>query len=766
MKRKRASDRHLKTILEIGKLITGSHALDRVLSGIVSKVARVMGTDVASLYLLDSARGELTLTATKGLSSESVGAVRMKLGEGLTSLAIERMRPVSVADARRHPRYKFFPETHEEKYRSLLAVPLIDKHLPVGAIVVQTRAVREFTRDETDLLAAIATQIVGVVENARLLDSIEEIKRTTERLPKPEPKGPRTKLLQGLGASDGIGIGNAVILRRRSKTFRNQREVVNVKAEKRRMIRALRSAERETAATVRRAAKHFSREEIAIFDAYELILKDPTYRDRILEWIEKGYSSPEALEKVTTEYREALLKADAFYLRERAFDIDDVGGRILEYLVGGERELERPRRQKGPEVLVAHSLSAYDLVELDPKRFQAAITTTGTIYSHVAILARAMNFPLVLGLEGVLDRVKAGERLIVDGAEGLVHVNPGPAVASEYRKARVAKRAMRRKMLGESSLPSRTLDGVSVSIGANVGMISNVREAIRADVDEIGLYRTEFPFLIRSTTPTEEEQYNLYRKVLEIMEGRPVTLRTLDVGGDKMLSYIGFPSQENPILGWRSIRVSLEREDLFKIQLRAVFRAARHGKLNLLFPMITRVEEIWRVKEILADVREELLEEKIPFQDEIPIGAMIEVPAAVHIIDSLAREVDFFSIGTNDLVQYTLAVDRNNQKVAPLYDPLHPSVLYTIRKVVVDAGKAGRPVTVCGEMAGNPYHAAALLGLGVKKLSMDVSAIPRIKQFIRKIEMRRLTELGQQILELDTGAEISAAMKEVLPAAE
>ncbi|MFQ5458862.1 MAG: phosphoenolpyruvate--protein phosphotransferase, partial [Myxococcota bacterium] len=644
----------------------------------------------------------------------------------------------AVADARRHPRYKFFPETHEEKYRSLLAVPLIDKHMPVGAIVVQTRVAREFTPNEIDLLSAIATQVVGVVENARLLDSIDEIKQDNERRPRPNPQKAPIKLLQGFGASDGIGIGRAVILRRRLKTLPDPREKVNVKTEKKRMLRALRSAERETAATVRRASRHFSREEIAIFDAYELILKDPTYRDRILEWIDKGSNAPEALQRVTSEYRAALLKAEAFYLRERAFDIEDVGGRILEYLVGGERKVERTRTQKGPEVLVAQSLGVYDLVELDHRRFQAAVTATGAIYSHVAILARAMNFPLVLGVDGLLDRVKGGERLIVDGAEGQVHLNPAADLEQSYRKVRRDKRAMRRKMLGDSSLPSRTLDGVDLSIGANVGMMSNVREALLAGVDEIGLYRTEFPFLIRSTTPTEEEQYNLYRKVLELMEGKPVTLRTLDVGGDKTLSYIGFPSQENPILGWRSIRVSLEREDLFRIQLRAIFRAALHGKLNLLFPMITRVEEIRRVKKVLADVRNELREGKIPFQDDFPIGAMIEVPAAVHIIDSLAREVDFFSIGTNDLVQYTLAVDRNNQKVAPLYDPLHPSVLHMIRHIVLAAGRAGRPVTVCGEMAGHPAHAAALLALGIRKLSMGVGAIPRIKQFIRKIEVERL----------------------------
>ncbi|MDP3940246.1 MAG: phosphoenolpyruvate--protein phosphotransferase [Deltaproteobacteria bacterium] len=759
-------DRHMRTILEIGKLITGSHELHRVLQGVVSKVSSVMGTDVASLYLLDSARNELVLASTKGLSPQSVGQVRMKIGEGLTSLCVERMRPVAVPDAKRHPRYKFFPETHEEKYRAFLAVPLIDKHRPVGALVVQTRESREFTRDEVNLLSAIATQVVGVVENARLLEQVERSKSESAAPSRPEAKKPATTLLSGLGASEGIGVGQAVNLRRRTKIAADTKRVGNLKAEKRRMVTALRSAERETAETVRRAAKHFSREEIAIFDAYELILKDPTYRDRILEGIDSGLSAPEALQKVTKDYARALAKAEDFYLRERAYDVEDVGARILEYLVGAERKLERARNQRAPEVLFAQTLGVYDLVELDRKRFQAAVTASGAVYSHVAILARAMNFPIVLGVEGLLEQVKAGDRIVVDGTAGLVHVNPQTTVETEYRKAQKEEQALRRKMLGESPVPATTLDSVTVSIGANVGMLSNVREAVLAGVDEIGLYRTEFPFLIRSTTPTEEEQYNIYRKVLEQMEGKPVTLRTLDVGGDKTLSYIGFPTQENPNLGWRSIRVSLEREDLFKIQLRAVFRAALHGKLNLLFPMITRVEEVRRVKEILADVTAELREENVPHERNIPIGAMIEVPGAVHIIDALAREVDFFSIGTNDLVQYTLAVDRNNQKVAPLYDPLHPSVLHLIRLVVESGERNDRLVTVCGEMAGDPLYAAALLALGVRRLSMGASAIPRLKLFIRKIEMKRLRDLGPALLKLDTSSEIRAALKELLPPAD
>jgi phosphotransferase system enzyme I (PtsP) len=757
-----APDRKLKAILEIGKLITGRHDLDRVLGGIVSKAAGVMGTNAASLYLLDEARNEISLRATKGLSARAVGRVRMKVGEGLTGMAVERMRPVSVADASRHPQYKFFPETHEEKFRSFLGVPLIDKHRPVGALVVQTRAVREFTPDEVNLLSAIATQIVGVVENARLQDHIEGMKRVSEAVPTPKAAAAQPGLLQGVGGSSGIGIGRAAIVRRRTKTHAAGVHRVNPKVEKRRMLRALRSAEKETAETVRRAAQQFSREEIAIFDAYELILKDPHFRSRIIDLIDRGYSAREALQQITNEFKKTLSQAESIYLRERAFDVVDVGHRILEYLDGESREIERPRSYKGPEILVAENLGIYDLVEIDRKRTQGIVTASGGAYSHVAILARSMQLPLVLGVEGLTERVKRGDQVIVDSTAGLVHVNPPPSVEAEYRKSRSAVKAHWRRAIGESHLPAQTADGASISVGANVGMLSNVREAMAVGIDEIGLYRTEFPFLIRSTTPTEEEQYNLYRKVTELAEGKPVTLRTLDVGGDKTLSYIGFPSQENPILGWRSIRVSLEREDLFKIQLRAVYRAARHGQLSLLFPMITCVEEVRKVKEVLADVVTELAEEMVPFRQNIPIGAMIEVPAAVHIIERLAREVDFFSIGTNDLVQYTLAVDRNNQKVSPLYDPLHPAVLDMIHRVVQAAGKAQRPVTVCGEMAGNPVYAAALLAIGVRKLSMGAEAIPRVKQFIRGVRLDRLEGLGPEILACDTGADVRKALAEIV----
>ncbi len=760
-----APDRRLKAILEIGKLITGPHGLDSVLRGIVSKAAGVMGTDVASLYLLDGAKNELELRATKGLSAQSVGRVRMKVGEGLTGMAVERMRPVAVADASRHPQYKFFPLTREEKFHSFLAVPLIDKHRPVGALVVQTRAARDFTPDEVNLLSAIATQIVGVVENARLLEHIEEMKLVARAPLGPAAVPTQPGLLQGAGGSAGIGIGRAAILRRQAKTHPAGAHPLNPETEKRRMLRALRSAEKETAETVRRASKQFSREEIAIFDAYELILKDPYFRSQIIELIDRGYGAREALQQVTNEYKKTLSQAEAFYLRERAFDVEDVGHRILEYLDGEGRVIDRPRRYTGPEILVAEILGVYDLVDLDQKRIQGIVTGSGGPYSHVAILARSMKLPLVLGVEGLSEKVKRGDRIIVDSLAGLVHVNPPPPVIVEYRKSQSAIRARRRQALGEAHLPTSTIDGVSISVGANVGMLSNVREAMAFGIDEIGLYRTEFPFLIRSTTPTEEEQYNLYRKVTELVEGKPVTLRTLDVGGDKTLSYLGFPTQENPILGWRSIRVSLEREDLFKIQLRAVYRAARHGQLNLLFPMITRIEEIRRVKEVLADVVTELAEESVPFRQNIPIGVMIEVPAAVHIIDRLAREVDFFNMGTNDLVQYTLAVDRGNQKVSPLYDPLHPAVLDMIHHVVQAAGRAQRPVTICGEMAGDPLLAAALLAIGVRKLSMGVESIPRLKQFIRGARLSRLEELAPEILASDTSTETRKILAEVLPPA-
>jgi len=760
--RTKAPDRRLKAILEIGKLITGRHDLHRVLRGIVSKVAEVMGTDVASLYLLDNVRGELVLSATKGLSPESVGRVRMKVSEGLTGFAVERMRPVAVVDPSRHPRYKYFPGTREEQFHSFMAVPLIDKHRPVGAIVVQTRKARDFTNDEVNLLSAIATQVVGVVENARLLGHIERIQQEEAR-PSRKPDPRRTTLLHGTGAGSGIAIGRAAILHHGARVIAEDKGAVDPALEKRRLLRALRGAERETAETIKRASQHFSREEIAIFDAYELILKDPTFRQRVIELIDRGLRARAALERVTGEYTQALSRAEAFYLRERAFDVEDVGHRILEHLAGGRRRVERARGASGPEILIAQTLGVYDILDLDRKHVQGIVVATGGAYSHVAILARAMGLPLVLGVEGLLEHVRPGDRLVVDGVAGFVHVNPQEEVETEYRRARTSVQAARRTAAEELHLEPRTIDGVRIRVGANVGMLANVREAVSMGIDEIGLYRTEFPFLIRSTTPTEEEQYNLYRKVIELMGDKPVTFRTLDVGGDKTLANMGFPAQENPILGWRSIRVSLDREDLFKIQLRAIYRAARHGVAALLFPMITRIEEIRRVKEVLADVMGELTEENVPFRADVPIGAMIEVPAAAELARKLAREVDFFSIGSNDLVQYTLAVDRNNEKVSPLYDPLHPAVLAQIHRVVEGAAGHRRAVGVCGEMAGDPVCAATLLALGVRRLSMGIEAIPRIKKLIREVRMDRLEELRPQLLDLDTGSEIRKMISEVIP---
>jgi len=765
----------LETLEDISTLISHSEDLQEALRSIVTIIVQRMETEVCSIYLLEHKNTRLTLCATMGLDEDSVGKVSMGIDEGLTGLVIEQMRPVKVVDAQTHPRYKYFPETGEERFHSFLGIPLTEKRAPIGVLVVQTSRRREFSPDEIRLLKAISSQVSSIIIQARMEESLENRDRqhkeyhkrlvgALKRLRSYEGRSrERVKRgvthkwrgrLTGLAAAPGFGHGNVYLMR--SKIDLNsvkRRRAKNPTKELEKFRSAVEKSILQIGDLKRRMIELISNDAGAIFEVHRLILVDPTLREQIESKIRYERCDAEyAVSSVFQEHLQSFTQIGDSYLRERGADVRDTAQRVLENLSGRiGRKIELPREA----ILVAEDLSPADVSLIEGDHFRGIVLSTGGVTSHASLLAKSFEIPTVVGVTGLLENVRDGESLIVDGNSGVVYINPSREVLQEYERLERDYLAFNRHLDEIRDLPAETLDGHRVTLCANVGLLTDITFAHNHGAQGIGLYRTEIPFLAHHDFPNEEQQYALYRRVVEGMEGKPVTIRTLDIGADKYPPYARRATPEaNPFLGWRSIRVSLELVDIFKTQLRAILKVGALGQVRLLIPMVSRLEEILRVKEILAEVKEELAEEGVPFDRQMALGIMIEVPSAVQTVDRLLREVDFLSIGTNDLIQYLLAVDRGNRRVAGLYEPLNPAVLSALMQIIQAAKKAGKHVAMCGEMAGDPLATLLLVGMGLEEFSMESLFIPVVKKVIRSMTYQSAKSSVQIVLDMDTVDEI------------
>lgn len=773
-KSSRRSSPHLRILEDISTLISRSQGVQEALKDIVAIVAERMGTEVCSLYLLDWQKKRLTLCATMGLDPESVGKVSMGINEGLSGLVIEQMSPVMVVDAQAHPRYKYFPETGEERYHSFLGVPLLEKREALGVLVVQTSRRREFSRGEIRLLKAISHQVSGIIIQARLAESLQDKERESKeyrrRLEEALGKlgsyeqrrrrgvGKRGRRwrgrLVGVGAVPGFGRGTVYVLTPRielravkeEKSEHPQREIERFRAAVERGIEQIHIVKQRMSALL-------SKEEGAVFDVHRLILEDPQLIGEVEHRILKEHFVAEyAVSSVFQQRLESFERMEDEYFRGRSADVKDVAHRLLETLCGmGAKKLALPKEP----ILVAEDLLPADLSLLESDRFRGIVLATGGVASHASILAKSFEIPTVVGVEGLIENVRRGDAIIIDGNSGMVYINPSPEISREYDRLERDYLAFNRELAELRDLPAETVDSHRVSLYANIGLLSDVAFAHLHGAQGVGLYRTEIPFLSHVDFPSEEEQFNLYRRVVEGMNGKPVTIRTLDIGADKYPHYVRRPIPEaNPFLGWRSIRVSLELTDIFRAQLRAILRVAVLGRVRLLVPMISCLEEVLKVKEILSQVKEELEREGVPFDRQLELGIMIEVPSAAQMAGRLIREVDFLSIGTNDLIQYLLAADRGNRKVAGLYEPFHPAVLSLVMQVIEVGKQEGKRVAVCGEMAGDPLCALLLLGMGLEEFSMGPLYVPVIKKTVRSVSYLAAKNAAQIVLQMDTVGEI------------
>ncbi|MCD9024257.1 phosphoenolpyruvate--protein phosphotransferase [Cohnella silvisoli] len=562
-------------------------------------------------------------------------------------------------------------------------------------------------------------------------------------------------MIQALGASQGIAIGKAFVLPHWEWELPDQKiDVADLAKEFDRLYEGIRRSKTEINQMKTELDEVVGSEEASIFDAHLAILEDPVFMNEIQGIIQRQYKVAEVAVKEAIDHFVTMFDLlDDEYMKERALDIKDVGNRLLKHLLGAP-DIALPEDTQ-PFVLVVRELSPSQLVHLKPDLVLGIVTMVGSPTSHSAIMARAFGIPMVMGVEGKLElTIGTGDLLIIDGGTGLLQVDPTPEMVSRYTEIRKRQLAAREQLLTIAEVPAVTQDGVSLTLAANISSLKELEAALNNGAEGVGLFRTEFLYMDRNQFPTEQEQFEVYRAVAEKLNGETLIVRTLDIGGDKQLDYYELPEEENPFLGFRAIRFSLERKDLFKTQLRAILRASQYGDVQIMYPLIASVEEVREANEVLAEAQRELVEEGVPHRSDVKAGIMIEVPAAVAIADLLADEVSFFSIGTNDLIQFTLAVDRMNEQISYLYEPYHPAILRMLRTVTNAAKASGIPVSVCGEIAGDVNALPIWLGLGIEELSLSAQAILPVKESMLRTKASDSRRLLEQMFRCKTAREV------------
>lgn len=562
------------------------------------------------------------------------------------------------------------------------------------------------------------------------------------------------KCIHGIGASPGIVIGKAYLIERfKVRLPRKSIDSTQVDDEVSRFWRAIEESQNQLREIKEKILDPEVRQHAFILDVHMMILEDEMLIQNTVEHIRKKKVNSEWALDLTLEKLDAAFKAiEDEYLRERRSDLYYVSSRIFRNLMG--RKHDDITKIKGKVIVVAHDLSPADTLQMNLNHVAGFITDIGGKVSHTAILSRSLGIPAVVGLEVATSLINGGDSLIIDGESGEVVIHPTEEVSQSFLERRRKIRSMEREVLKYASLPAETRDGVRVYLQANIGMVDEIQSAKTYGAEGIGLYRTEILYLNRKDLPTEEEHYETYRRLVENISPATATIRTLDIGGDKFLPGYSKNNEMNPAMGLRAIRFSIKETDIFKTQLSGILRASTQGRLRILFPLISGIEEIRKAKALFEEVKKDLAKAKIPFDRGVKIGAMIEIPSASVMADILAREVDFFSIGTNDLIQYALAVDRINEHVSYLYEPLHPAILRIVRGVVQSARHAGIPVAICGEMAAEPAYMLILLGLGLEEFSMNPIAIPKVKKVLRMASVEETKSLAEILFKFSTAKEI------------
>ncbi len=737
----------LSSLRSIVQEVNAARDMKTALAIIVSRVKQAMGTQVCSVYLRNPS-GDYVLMATDGLNANAVGKVRLRPGEGLVGRVVMREEPVNLEHAETHPSYQYFPETGEERFSSFLGVPIIHHRKVLGVLVVQQVEQRRFDEGDEAFLVTMSAQLAGVIAHAEATGAMDTV----------GAKATQAKFI-GVSGAPGIAIGEAVVITPpadlRSVPYK---ACTNVEAELAFFQKCLTAVREDIKALGEQLRSRINREEQALFDAYLAMLDDASLGSEVAERIRRGTNAPYAWSEVILEHENTFNSMNDPYLRERATDLRDLGRRVLAYL---QESHQKCRVYPDKTILIGEELTASMLGEIPKEKLAGLVSVLGSSNSHVAILARAMDIPTVMGAVDLPYTQMDQRAVIVDGYKGTVYSDPGPQLRKHYKAIFLEEQELVKGLEALKDLPCETLDHYRLPLWVNTGLMTDVVRSLERGAEGVGLYRTEVPFLLRDRFPSEEEQRVIYREQLEAFAPHTVTMRTLDIGGDKALPY--FPiDEDNPFLGWRGIRVTLDHPEIFLAQLRAMIKASEGlDNLRILLPMITNVAELDSSKLLIHRVFNELLEEG--FKVKMPhIGVMIEVPAAVYQVREISTRVDFLSVGSNDLTQYLLAVDRNNARVADLYQAFHPAVLRALQHIVTEGHAEHVSVGICGELAGDPGAAILLMAMGYDVLSMNATNLPKVKSVIRSISLEHAKVVLAEVMTMVNAEQIRQRVDQAL----
>ncbi len=753
-------DSMLKTLRSIVQHVAVHGDFADAVRALVTEVKQAVETDVCSIYLRSESRNGYVLAATDGLNTDQIGEVSLALDQGLVGLVGRRAEPINLEAAKRHPDYHFLPESGEEAFNAFLGVPIIHQRRVLGVLVVQQTASRRFDESEEAFLVTLAAQLASLVAHA---DAVGE----SAILPQRDGEDAQRRIREqndtcfmGVAGSPGIAIGRAVVMHPVADLDAvPERETENVTQELLLLDRALESVRRDIRKINEEFESSLPKEELALFEAYLHMLDENALAGDIRARVQRGQWAQGALKQVIREHLDRFELMEDEYLRERGADVKDLGLRVLAYL-----QDIRDKKTVFPKdvVLVGDEVTPAMLANVTPERLRGIVSVKGSGNSHVAILARAMDIPAVMGALDLPAYDLEGETLLVDGHYGEVFRRPAEARLQQSRELIEQERIFDEELDELKELPCITRDGWRVQLWVNIGLSGDITRSLDRGAEGIGLFRTEIPFMSKDRFPTEAEQMSLYREHMTAFEPRPVTMRTLDIGGDKSLSY--FPiTEENPFLGWRGIRVTLDHPEIFLVQVRAMIKAnaGLSGDLRIMLPMVSSAAELAAAKVLINQAYSEVLEEGADVKPP-QVGVMIEVPAAVYQARLLAKEADFLAVGSNDLTQYMLAVDRNNPRVAELYQDVHPAVITALREVARAAHTEETGVGICGELAGTPAGAVLLMAMGYHVLSMNATHLPKVKWVIRNIKRSDARRMLAKVLRMDSAGEVNAFMHQQL----
>ncbi len=711
--------------------MAGPGSAEERLQKVVRLIAQNMVAEVCSVYLV-RAGDILELFATEGLNPEAVHRTRLRIGEGLVGLVAQTGLPLRLQDAPRHPHFAYRPETGEEPYHGFLGVPIVHAGRVVGVLVVQNVASRAYTDEEEEALQTVAMVLAELIGSGQLV-------AREELLPAPgTPEAAAT--LDGEPLAAGIGMGAAVLHDGSVAVSRYVAE--DIDAEHRRLEEALARLRAEVDRLVQNPEIGTGGEHHDILEAYKMFAYDRGWQQRIRAAIDAGLTAEAAVERVALDNRARLEASHDPYLRARLNDLEDLSRRLMRLLTGRSTG----RRLEADSVIVARNIGPAELLEYDPAQVKGVVLEEGAPTAHVAILARSLAIPMLGRVRAATRLIAEGELVIVDAVAGHALLRPQEDVRELYVQAIAAREKEQAAYYAERGLESRSRDGTLIHLFINAGLASDTAALERTGAEGIGLFRTEFQFMLRATLPRLEAQRELYHTVLSAAGERPVHFRTLDLGGDKIVPFLPHEREPNPAMGWRAIRLALDRPVLLRYQLRALMQAAADRELRVMFPMVATAAEFRAARRVLERERTRFARLALPGPRRILVGVMLEVPSLFFELDDILPEIDFLSIGTNDLGQFLFAADRTNPRIAGRYDPLSPALLRFVRAVVEKAARAGVPVTVCGELAGRPLDALALMALGVRRLSMSPSAIGPMRRLVRMVELRRFENFILQAL--------------------